>query len=132
MTAELFAAYRGEVSVFQPLPNCFEHFGLDFMLDQDLRLWLLEVNPEPDFKQTGHHLESVVARMLEDTITVALDRDLAARGEASPLPTDTATTENMSPLDKAKIRTRGTGFRAIYAEHWQGGALVGDRGMKVY
>ena len=38
VTAQLFAGYRGEVSVFQPLPNCFEHFGLDFMVDERLRV----------------------------------------------------------------------------------------------
>jgi hypothetical protein len=32
VTAELFGAYQGEFSSFQPLPNCFEHFGLDFMV----------------------------------------------------------------------------------------------------
>jgi len=32
VTAELFRAYQGEFSSFQPLPNCFEHFGLDFMV----------------------------------------------------------------------------------------------------
>ena len=36
VTAELFAAYKGEAHSFSPGSNCFEHFGLDFMLDQDL------------------------------------------------------------------------------------------------
>jgi len=43
VTGELFAAYKGEVSSFQPLPTAFEHFGLDFMLDESMHLWLLEV-----------------------------------------------------------------------------------------
>jgi tubulin---tyrosine ligase len=44
LTAELFRAFRGEFAVFAPLPHCFEHFGLDFMLDAALNVWLLEVS----------------------------------------------------------------------------------------
>ncbi|CAN0224271.1 unnamed protein product, partial [Ectocarpus fasciculatus] len=44
-------AFRGEFAVFSPLPGCFEHFGLDFMVDEDFHVWLLEANPGPDFKQ---------------------------------------------------------------------------------
>ena len=34
-----------ELSFFT-LPNCFELFGFDLLLDQDWRLWLLEVGPK--------------------------------------------------------------------------------------
>lgn len=44
-------AFRGEFAVFSPLPGCFEHFGLDFVVDEDFQVWLLEANPGPDFKQ---------------------------------------------------------------------------------
>ncbi|CAN0494183.1 unnamed protein product, partial [Laminaria digitata] len=44
-------AFRGEFTVFSPLPGCFEHFGLDFMVNEDFHVWLLEANPGPDFKQ---------------------------------------------------------------------------------
>ncbi|KAF1789507.1 putative tubulin-tyrosine ligase [Phytophthora cactorum] len=45
ITAETFDAYKGEFSVFQPLPNCFEIYGVDFMVDEDFNVWLLEFNP---------------------------------------------------------------------------------------
>ncbi|KAF0701101.1 Aste57867_8398 [Aphanomyces stellatus] len=32
---------------FFSLPNCYELFGLDFMVDVTGRVWLLEVNPDP-------------------------------------------------------------------------------------
>ena len=32
---------------FFTLPNCYELFGFDFMLDRNDRLWLLEINPDP-------------------------------------------------------------------------------------
>jgi D-alanine-D-alanine ligase-like ATP-grasp enzyme len=27
--------------------NCFELFGFDFLLDEDFRLWLIEINTNP-------------------------------------------------------------------------------------
>lgn len=46
---------------FQPLPNAFEVFGLDFLVDAGGCAWLLEVNAFPDFKQTGGDLTEIVA-----------------------------------------------------------------------
>ncbi len=40
---EIFCAYQGEFSGFMPLPNCFELFGLDFIVDEDLNPIILEV-----------------------------------------------------------------------------------------
>ena len=34
ITAELFAAFENEYTVFAPMPNCFELFGLDFVVDE--------------------------------------------------------------------------------------------------
>lgn len=53
-TSELFlAAARTQSTHFQPLPNCFEIFGLDWMVDSSGHVWLLEVNAFPDFAQSG-------------------------------------------------------------------------------
>ena len=54
VTGDLFeAAARGMTVHFQPLPQAFEVYGLDFLADADGTAWLLEVNAFPDFKQTG-------------------------------------------------------------------------------
>jgi hypothetical protein len=45
--ADLFEAAVGEVTAFQPLENCFELFGMDFMIDQDWRVHFLEANAFP-------------------------------------------------------------------------------------
>ncbi|EQL02751.1 tubulin-tyrosine ligase [Ophiocordyceps sinensis CO18] len=45
---------------FQTLPNAFEVFGLDFLVDEAGVAWLLEANAFPDFRQTGADLEDVV------------------------------------------------------------------------
>lgn len=53
-TAETFeAASRGQMIHFQTLPNAFEVFGLDFLIDADSKAWLLEINAFPDFAQSG-------------------------------------------------------------------------------
>lgn len=54
LTGEVFeAAAKGMMIHFQTLPNAFEVFGLDFLVDAEGRAWLLEVNAFPDFKQSG-------------------------------------------------------------------------------
>lgn len=53
-TSDTFrAAARENMIHFQTLPNAFEIFGLDFMVDAEGKVWLLEVNAFPDFKQSG-------------------------------------------------------------------------------
>ncbi|KAJ6437787.1 Glucose oxidase [Purpureocillium lavendulum] len=60
-TGELFeAAARAMPVHFQALPNAFEVFGLDFLVDAAGHAWLLEVNAFPDFKQSGGDLRGLV------------------------------------------------------------------------
>ena len=84
LTRELFRAFRGEWSVFHPLPGCFELYGLDFLVSSDAgqdRAWLLEVNPGPDFKQTGSRLKGVISHLIEDTARIVFDGDDRNEGE---------------------------------------------------
>lgn len=61
VTCELFKAAVGGGSIFfQPLPNAFEIYGLDFLVTDDEHVKILEVNAYPDFKQTGDDLKSVI------------------------------------------------------------------------
>ncbi|KAK5169892.1 uncharacterized protein LTR77_005870 [Saxophila tyrrhenica] len=73
ITGEVFeAAARGMSIHFQTLPNAFEIFGLDFLVDAEGTAWLLEVNAFPDFKQTGEKLQGVVKGLMEGVIDVAV------------------------------------------------------------
>ncbi|KIW18470.1 5'/3'-nucleotidase SurE [Exophiala spinifera] len=61
VTGEVFeAAAREQMVHFQALPNAFEIFGVDFLVDQNANVWLLELNAYPDFKQTGSDLQDAV------------------------------------------------------------------------
>jgi hypothetical protein len=76
-TASTFeAAARGMSIHFQPRPNAFELFGLDFMLsvesDGELRCWLLEVNAFPDFRQSGDEGREVVQGLFEGVVEMGV------------------------------------------------------------
>ncbi|KAL7563750.1 hypothetical protein ACA910_020436 [Epithemia clementina (nom. ined.)] len=70
ITGELFRAFENEFGVFGPIPSCFEHYGLDFLVDKYGKVHLLEVNPGPDFKQTGTQLARIIERLMGSTIDV--------------------------------------------------------------
>ncbi|KAI5800969.1 survival protein sure-like phosphatase/nucleotidase [Pyronema domesticum] len=65
-------AARGQRVHFQPLPNAFEIYGVDFLVGQDMEISLLEVNAYPDFKQTGAELSAVIEGLLEETTRIAV------------------------------------------------------------
>lgn len=84
ITGEVFeAASRGMMVHFQPLPNAFELFGLDFMVDEHGVSYLLEVNAFPDFKQTGDDLKMVIEGLFTDVVEVAIKPFFAIEGEKS-------------------------------------------------
>jgi tubulin--tyrosine ligase len=72
-TGEVFeAAAKGMMVHFQVLPNVFEVFGVDFLVDEKGTAWLLEVNAFPDFRQTGEELRSIVGALWEGVIDAAV------------------------------------------------------------
>ncbi|KAI9738894.1 MAG: hypothetical protein M1818_005207 [Claussenomyces sp. TS43310] len=74
VTGEIFeAAARGMPIHFQTLPNAFEVFGLDFLVDAGATAHLLEINAFPDFAQTGAALrDDVVAGLWAAVVDVAV------------------------------------------------------------
>ncbi|PLW07591.1 hypothetical protein PCASD_22268 [Puccinia coronata f. sp. avenae] len=55
---------------FQLLPNSFEVFGLDFLVDDRLQVWLLEVNAGPDFSQTGDTFQPIITELFRNVVRV--------------------------------------------------------------
>ncbi|KAK5698083.1 hypothetical protein LTR97_007043 [Elasticomyces elasticus] len=73
ITGETFEAAARTMGIhFQPLPNAFEIFGLDFLVDGAGGVWLLEVNAFPDFAQTGGELQRVVKGLMEGVVEVGV------------------------------------------------------------
>ena len=82
ITGEVFeAAAREQMIHFQALPNAFEVFGVDFLVDAEENVWLLEMNAYPDFKQTGNNLQAIVIGGLFEEITrVAIGPFFGSKG----------------------------------------------------
>ena len=84
ISGEIFeAAARGMTVHFQPLPNAFELFGVDFLVDAQGTTYLLEVNAFPDFRQTGDELQDLIGGLFEEVINVAVKPFFGMGEEAS-------------------------------------------------
>ncbi|CAG9319171.1 unnamed protein product [Blepharisma stoltei] len=53
--------------------HTFEIFGYDFLLDSELKPWLLEVNTNPCLELSSPHLARIIPSMLENSFRIALD-----------------------------------------------------------
>ena len=54
--------------------NCFEFFGYDFMVDENLRVWLIEVNSSPSMDSKNQPgLQHLVKSVLTDLAKVVVD-----------------------------------------------------------
>mmetsp|Transcript_48552 Transcript_48552/g.112529 ORF Transcript_48552/g.112529 Transcript_48552/m.112529 type:complete len:239 (+) Transcript_48552:567-1283(+) len=56
-----------------PRAGSFELFGYDFMVGEDLSVWLLEVNSSPDLSYSTATTRVLVKAMLEDLVQVIVD-----------------------------------------------------------
>ena len=54
--------------------NCFELFGLDFIVDEELKVWLIEVNENPSLECSSPFLEEIIPRMLNDAFKLTIDQ----------------------------------------------------------
>lgn len=74
IVGDLFkAAVNVDRMNFQPLPNAFELYGLDFLVSSDINetsgVTLLEVNAYPDFRQTGSDLKGLIDEFFDQIMT---------------------------------------------------------------
>ena len=53
--------------------HCFEIFGYDFMIDANLKPWLIEVNTNPCIEEPSQLLQMLIPRMLDDAIKLTVD-----------------------------------------------------------
>ena len=72
LTADCFKAVWGKIDPFKRV-NTFECFGLDFMLTEDFKVILIEVNTNPSLALSSPLLARIIPGMLGDTLRIVLD-----------------------------------------------------------
>lgn len=53
--------------------NCFELFGYDFLIDEDFRVWLIEVNTNPYLGVPNQYIKELLPQMADDMLAITLD-----------------------------------------------------------
>ena len=53
--------------------NIFELFGYDFLIDEDFRLWLIEVNTNPYFGVPNQFIAQLLPKMMDDLMAIVVD-----------------------------------------------------------
>jgi hypothetical protein len=53
--------------------NSFEFFGFDFMIDEDFRVWLIEVNTNPYIGIHNDSMKDLLPTMLYGLLKIVLD-----------------------------------------------------------
>ena len=51
----------------------FEVFGLDYIIDSNFNVWLIEVNTNPCIEESSSILKQLIPRMLNDAFKLTLD-----------------------------------------------------------
>ena len=98
-------------------------YGLDFLVDESFDVHLLEVNPGPDFKQTGERLKNVIYQLWEQTSCLVFDCQ-----EAGAVVNDQGVgdgTALKTPVDRALP----TDMTLVYSKEWSASKIQG--GMKI-
>ncbi|CDW75515.1 tubulin-tyrosine ligase family protein [Stylonychia lemnae] len=54
--------------------NIFEVMGYDFMIDEDFRVWLIEVNTNPYFGVLNDNLPKFIDNLVDDTFKLTVDK----------------------------------------------------------
>jgi tubulin--tyrosine ligase len=110
VTGEVFeAAARGMAVHFQSLPNAFELFGVDFLVDAAGDVWLLELNAFPDFGKTGEGLkEVVVGQLFEAVVNAAVKPFFTAKDNQATQDGGVSGLDLVADLDLGRRSENGT------------------------
>ena len=75
--------------------HTFEVFGYDFIIDAELKPWLIEVNTNPCIEESSPLLGQLIPRMLDDGLKITLDLMTNSKSEGVFQVDDYADEENM-------------------------------------
>ena len=52
---------------------CFEIFGYDYIIDEQFKVWLIEINTNPCIEESSKILRVLLPRMIDDALRMTLD-----------------------------------------------------------
>jgi hypothetical protein len=70
------AAIQGKMN-FMNVKNCFEIFGYDFILDENYKPYLLEINTNPGLEISSPLINQLLPRMIDDAFKLTIDDDFS-------------------------------------------------------
>ena len=53
---------------------CFEIFGYDFLIDEKINVWLIEINTNPCIEESSPLLKMYLYRMIDDSLKLTIDK----------------------------------------------------------
>jgi hypothetical protein len=53
--------------------NSFEFLGYDFLIDEDFRVWLIEVNTNPYIGVPNNYIKKLLPELIDDLLEIVLD-----------------------------------------------------------
>lgn len=72
LTSIVFKSVKHQI-LLNRNPDHFELFGLDYLIDDDLNVFLVEVNSQPGLK-TSKVTEKLIPRMIDDMLKLTVDK----------------------------------------------------------
>ena len=66
---------------FMNIKNCFEIFGYDFILDENYRPYLLEINSNPGLEISSPLINQLLPRMIDDAFKLTIDEEFSLSSE---------------------------------------------------
>lgn len=52
---------------------CYVTLGYDFMIDENFKVWLIEINKNPGLSESSGIIKKLIPRMLDETFRLSLD-----------------------------------------------------------
>ena len=99
------------------LCDSFEIFGYDFMIDENMRVYLIEANTNPCLELSCPLLARIIPAMLDSAFRIALDPLFPPRSEATAAKKNANTLPEMLPINKFELvfdeRLEGTQLREL-------------------
>lgn len=86
--------------------QCFELFGFDFLLDEDFRVWLIEINTNPYLGTPNKDMVVLVPKMINEMCALVID-------------------VHFTPSEQPTIEQND--FELIYREQSNGNSYVNQR-----